>query len=209
MTPEFPEISRMDQAIKSTRQHFPRRGLMLALGIVGVIGFTVHAGWHIATGTPEDVIWICHLSALAVGLGLIFQRPLWSAVGLLCLLVGLPMWILYLLGGEPFILTSPLTHVLGPAIGLFAVREMGMPRRSWLWAWGWVIAITALTLAVTPDASNVNLALGPSTSWPWAPTYWPYHISWMMGFWGLVLFMIEAGLRRTGIKDMPRGSRGD
>ncbi|MBI3735678.1 hypothetical protein HY256_04095, partial [Candidatus Sumerlaeota bacterium] len=116
--------------------------------------------------------------------------------GLLCLLIGTPIWILDLLGGSPFIPTSPLTHVLGPILGFYGVRKMGIPRWSWLASLGFVAAMIVVARLVTPADANVNLAFGPAPSWHWAPKAWPLHVGWMLGFWGGLLFVLELIVRK-------------
>lgn len=180
----------------------PRRAMALVLGLLGVAGYATHAGYHILTGHPEDVLWICHVSALLIGLGLIAGSPLLNAAGLLCATLGLPSWLLYLLSGEPLIPTSLLTHVLGPALGLWGIRHFGFPRSAWWVAWILVGALTLLSRVVTPAAANVNLAFGPIKGLSLWSVGGPAHAALWMGQWALGLTVTDFAyrwiLRRVG-----------
>ncbi len=132
------------------------------LGVIGCAGYTIHAGYHILNGTPQDTIWICHISALLAGVAVLIRSPKLNAAGLLCLTIGLPMWVLYLFSGEPFIWTSPLTHVLGLIVAIIGAKALGgIPRQSWVWATLFVAVMMVAARLCTPAEANVNLAFGP------------------------------------------------
>lgn len=138
-----------------------RSNYRIALGAVACLSYAVHAIWHIASGTAWDALWICHLAALMIGLGMILGAPRLNAAGFLCSVLGLPSWLLYLLSGEPLIPTSLLTHVAAPLVGLLGIRSMGLPKgAAWL-AIAIVVLLTLICTRLTPAEANVNLAHGP------------------------------------------------
>lgn len=78
------------------------------LGVLALSFSAVHGGYHLLQGRPHDVLWICTLAPALVGVGLLGAGPGWVGVGVLWLLVGLPLWLLDLVGGGEFLPTSLL-----------------------------------------------------------------------------------------------------
>ncbi len=163
------------------------KAVRTGMGGAAIAGYASHATYHFLQGTPQDALWSCHLAAVLVGVGLIGGSATLNAAGLLCQLIGLPMWLLYLFSGEPFIPTSVLTHVLGPILGIIGARALGFPRSAWLVALGFVAALMIVTRLVTPAEANVNLAFGPMAGLS----------LWSVGgaaHWALLLIQWSAGL---------------
>ena len=63
-------------------------------------------------GETASALWACHLASLLVGAGILLRRAGFVAIGVLWLLVGIPMWFVYLSIGGPFRPASVL-HALG------------------------------------------------------------------------------------------------
>lgn len=161
---------------------------MRALGLVAALFYAVHAGWHVAHGRPEDTVWACHLAALAVGGGLMARAPALCGIGVLWLSLGVPLWIIDLAGGGEFIVTSPLTHLGGLAIGLWGIRRLGMPRGLWWKAVAALLTLVGLSRLATPAASNVNLSYHVPPGWE---SIFPHH-----GLYILLLTAVSAGVFR-------------
>jgi hypothetical protein len=167
------------------------------LGALACLGYAIHAGYLIHSGNAHDAVWVCHISALVVGVGLIFRSALLNAAGLMCLSVGLPMWLLYLASGEPLMPTSPLTHILGLAIATAGMRQLGLPKRAWLVALSLVAALMVVSRLVTPAEANVNLAFGPMSGlslwtaggvahWVFLLTQWALGLAVVQFAWSLL-----------------------
>ncbi len=173
-----------------------RRTKLRILGGLCCAGFAAHATWHILAGTPQDIIWVCNLSALLVGFGLILGSPLMNSVGLLGLTIGLPTWILSLVSGEPLIPTSLLTHVLGLALGIVGARRMGIPPQAWWMALLFVAAVMIASRLFTSEEANVNLAFGPIEGL----SLWKFtgagHWTLLFVQWAVGLAVVQFVLRR-------------
>src|SRR3972149_3134011 len=100
------------------------------LGCLSLVFYAVHAGYHVFDGHPENGLWMCHVAAVLVGVGLIARSAAANAIGVLCLLVGLPLWVLDLVGGDRFLPTSLLADVGALVIGLAGVGGRGGHRRG-------------------------------------------------------------------------------
>lgn len=180
----------------STTSEVARPTYLSVLGVIGCAGYAVHAGYHYLHGTPEHAVWICHLAALLVGAALILNDARMNAAGLLCLSIGLPMWILSLAAGEPFIWTSPFTHVLGLVLGIIGARAMRVPRFAWLEALAFVFALMVSARLFTPAESNVNLAFGPEEGLSLWTVTGPIHWLLVLLNWAVALFVLNWIWRR-------------
>src|SRR5437867_6986025 len=98
---------------------------MLKFGFAALGCYAIHAGFHIINGRPEEALWMCHLAAGLVGVGLLSSSPATSGIGTLFLCVGTPLWFMYLAGGGRFYPTSFFPHVGGLAIGLYSAFRLG------------------------------------------------------------------------------------
>ncbi|NUM54299.1 MAG: hypothetical protein HUU46_11695 [Candidatus Hydrogenedentes bacterium] len=128
------------------------------LGVAALAGYAVHAMYHVSRGEPEHAIWVCHLAAAFVGVGLLAGTQLLLSVGALHLALGTPLWLFDLSQGGEFLPTSLGTHVLGLAIGLWSIWRFGIYRGAWWIAAAIMLALIVLSRLITPARSNVNLA---------------------------------------------------
>jgi hypothetical protein len=98
-----------------------------ALGAV-VLGCWVAHAIDLAIGYPlANLLWSCNVATLLLAIGLASGRERVVAIGTLLLIVGEPFWIFGILIGD-FTVTSPLTHVVAPLVGLASLRRSGSPR---------------------------------------------------------------------------------
>ena len=180
--------------------------MLTALGILSCAFYAIHAGFHWSRGAPQDMLWVCHLAALLVGVGLIFRLPALNAMGVLILMVGCPLWLLSLLGGAELLPTSLLTHVGGLVIGLIGVKYLGLSKGAW-WRAGIVVAALMGVSLLLSRESNVNVSHAPYSGWevmyPWAGLYQVQ--LWLQ--WCLGLFAAEIVLRRVVSPSSPPQNR--
>jgi hypothetical protein len=164
-------------------------------GLLLLTGTAVHYGYHLYHQRPWDLLWACHVGAVLVGLGCLFDWPSCVGIGLLWLLVGVPLWILDLISGAELAPTSILTHVGGLALGITYVCLRGMSAGSWWKASLALIALQQLCRLVTPAEANVNIAFTIHKGWErWFPSYFWYWLVLTILF-ALVFAGSEFGLR--------------
>ncbi len=126
--------------------------LPVALGY----GLVVWGKW--VDGLLGELWWMCHVATLLLAIGLAADGRRLVVVGTLVHLAA--GWYVYLidafLGGETTI-TSFISHIVSPAIGLWATRATGrLPRHAALGAYG-VMLMTMLGAWLWVDpALNVN-----------------------------------------------------
>ncbi len=176
--------------------HFLDRIPLAFCGLLAIGFLAIHSAAHVARGTPEDAIWVCHASNLFIGIGLLSRNSTLNAVGLLILTVGVPLWLVDLATGGDFLATSLLTHLGGLLVAVFGAQRLGLPRRVWFKT---LIAATALIIASiwwTPPGANVNLAFhGPPIVGTMSVHPGIYLIGLLL-FWGISLWSAERLLAR-------------
>ena len=168
------------------------------LGVVAIVFFAVHAGYHAARGRPEHALWMCHLAALGVGAALIGGWPALNAIAVLWLAVGVPLWLIDLARGGEFFPTSILTHVGGLALGLIGVMRLGFPRGVWAAALSGLIVLVLVCRLATPALADVNLAF---TVWPANRPISLAHVATLvaaLALMALVFLAFERGALRVG-----------
>ena len=149
---------------------------------------------------------MCHVGTILVAVGLFTGAPGPNAVGLAWLVLGVGLWVLDLLGGGELLPTSLLTHVGGPALGVYGVRRLGAPAGVWWRAVVGFAALQLLTRAITPAASNVNVAFRPWGGWETRfPSYLAYE-AFLLALGATGALVIEVLCRRLAPRDVRAAS---
>lgn len=182
----------------------PQTKGLTALGAAAVCFYAVHAGQYLYRRQPENLLWICHLGSLLVGVALLTRQGTLNAIGTLWLLVGLPLWVYDLTRGSTALWTSILTHLGGPVIGLIGVRKLGVPTGMWWKSLAGLAPVYLLSRWLTPPAENINLS---HAIYPGSERHFPNYLSYVLSL--AALYAISAGLfqvvaRRLGCKPPER-----
>jgi hypothetical protein len=139
---------------------------MKGLGLAAIAFFLLHVAYHWRFGNMSNALWACHVASLLIGIGALANVRDVSAIGVLWLTIGIPMWFIHLVTGGDFIPTSVLTHGGGAIVGGAVMRHQRWPIGAW---WKAAIALAAwmaITRCITPRDLNVNLAFrvpGPTS----------------------------------------------
>ena len=172
-----------------------------AAGMAALAGYGVHAGERVHAGAPEDLLWACNVGVVLIGLGLLGHDrragALSLAIGMCWLCFGTPLWLLAIGAGEPLIPSSALTHLGGPAVGLYGARHVDLPVGAWRTATWALLGLQGLCRLVTPAGANVNLVFAVSSGWEELfPSHALYFV--MLTALGAATFRLcEAALRRV------------
>lgn len=168
-------------------------------GILAILFYCTHALYHLTQRHPEHLLWGCHLASLLIGIGSLAQDMTLVSIGVLWLCFGVPLWLIGLATGEPFSLTSALTHAGGLGIGLLVLQRAGLPD-DWIWYQAALafLALQQLCRLITPRQANVNMAFSIWPGWETAyRTYWRFW--WTLTLSATAVFVAaEAMLRRMG-----------
>jgi hypothetical protein len=109
-------------------------------------------------GLLEEMLYACHVAAVAVAVGLVVRsRLLVAAGGLFHLAIGLPAWIMDVLAEGTTTIPSLVIHLTVPAVAIAELRR-GIPRGAFLAAWLGYVVLLVPSYLFTDPALNVNLA---------------------------------------------------
>lgn len=176
--------------------HLPRR-LDVLVGLFPLAGYFIHGSFHVGRGDWPHLLWICHLAAGCVGLGLIFHWPRVAGIGTLLLCFGTPIWLLDLASGAPFYATSCLTHLGGLVAGIYAAARLGFPPGLWWKATLAMASVIAVSRVATPGDLNVNVAFTTPQVWRNYFTSHAMYISCTIALAGVYFAVCDWGLRRA------------
>ncbi|MBI4511412.1 MAG: hypothetical protein HY698_17395 [Deltaproteobacteria bacterium] len=173
------------------------RGRRLELwGALALLLYALHAANHIRRGEVHDLLWVCNVAPLILGIGCLARSAIGVAIPLLWLSFGTPLWLLDVLTGGELIVTAIFTHVGGLAISALAVRTLGMPSGAWYKAAGALGILVGLSRVLTPRQYNVNVSFSVWAGWQ---AYFPSHVAYLgllLAISTSVFFVVERLLVR-------------
>jgi len=162
-------------------------------GISAVAFYAAHASYWVRRRKAENAMWACHLGCLLVGIGWAAAWPSLNALGVLWLLPGLVLWVMYLAGGGPFRWTSFLTHIGGLVLGIWGVSQFGFPRGVWWKAGTGFAALIMISRRVSRASENVNFAVQVWRGWEHQfPSHRRYLAGLVLGGFALFLSLEQA-----------------
>ena len=170
-----------------------RRRDRLALALLGVLAFVLHAWIKARHGLLPELLWGCNLTALLLIFGFAFDWPLAVGTAFLWRLgIGDPGFLAGVWSGERYFWTAALIHLAPTGLAAFYLRRSGLPRASAWWGLAFCLAAVLLALAFTPPELNVNFAFRriPLLA-DWFPGRWSYRAA-VGGVAAVMLFGMDA-----------------
>jgi hypothetical protein len=132
------------------------------------------------------MLWMCNIGNLVLALGLFLMNVPLIRVSVIWMIPGFVVWAIYVVWAWGAFFSSTLAHVGGLAVGIIALKKVGMDSRSWFYAFVWYIAMQVISRVFTPANLNVNIAHSIDPAWQRTfNSYWK--------FW-LVLTLATAGV---------------
>jgi hypothetical protein len=128
-------------------------------------------------GTPEQILWCCHLSNLLLAGGIFLHRPPLVRIASLWLLVGLPPWALDMILTRLVTPVSIFTHLGGTLVALYALQRVRVTGRDWLPGLLCFLIMQQVTRLLTPPGPLTNVNVAHFAYGPWQPlfsSYWLY-----------------------------------
>ncbi len=128
-------------------------------GIIPLFTFIYASVVCLIDGEAGRILWICNISTLIQGAGMLFLHTRWVWIGTMWLIIGLPFWILDgLLYDLVFTPQAIMMHVGCSLLGLaFLWREESI-RNSWWQAYVILLILYVPSRLFADPALNVNLS---------------------------------------------------
>lgn len=149
--------------------------------LIGILPFLIFL-WrliqYISVGTPDWIIYSCHVSTLLLGVGMVVGSAWMIRVAAIWLVIGLPMWIIDAWVTQVVWVASIFSHVGGFFLALYAISKVRATGQSWLPALLWFVGLQMLTRYTTRPELNINVAHTPYELFK--DTYSGYWVFWIV-----------------------------
>ena len=156
------------------------------LGLLPIAFFVIHGSRHVIAGHSYELLWLCTVSCLLVGVGMLAGAVRLTAAAALWLPLGTVLWIFDALRTGDFMATSALTHLGGLAIAIVWLRQTGFPAGSFALATAIGIFLQLASRYLSPYQANVNVS---QFVYPGSEAYFPsYRVYW------LVIWLVATGI---------------
>lgn len=161
------------------------------MGLLPLAFFAVQAVHYWRFGGMGHLLWMCNAGNVLLGLGLLLSHRELIRAAAIWTIPGLVVWIIYVLLPSGFYFSTTLAHLGGFAVGMIALRRVGMDRTAWIYAFAWFLFTQLAARLLTPAELNVNVAHRVQDGWNNAFTsYWK--------FWLLVVVVTAVVLWAIG-----------
>ncbi len=160
------------------------------LGLLPLLFFCLQAVHYYRLGQLGNMLWMCNLGNLLLAIGLLFEQPLLVRIAVIWSLPGLFIWFRYAVVEAGVSGSSTLAHIGGLIVGLFALRQVGMDKVTWVYAFAWYLILQVVSRFVTPEELNVNVAQAIYPSWQAVfNAYWKFWLV-MTALVGLIIALL-------------------
>ena len=165
------------------------------VGILPLLFFAAYVYGSVSENRGVESLWMCHVSNLILGIGMLAQRPYLVRMVFPWLVFGVPLWIIDAVTTGHVCPVSTLSHIGGFLVGLYAIWIMRVPTNPWLPAFLLFVVLQQLCRWLTPASFNVNLSHSVYTGWEDRFTNYPLY--WVVTtltaaacLWGIGRLMI-------------------
>lgn len=131
------------------------------LGLLPVAFFAWTTALYFHQGTAPELLWICNVSNLTLGVAMLADLPVVSWISTLWILQGIGPWIIDSTSVSGFNVHAFFTHFGSAAVGIFALARQPLPRApTWWKAALFFVGLQLVSRATTPASFNVNQVFG-------------------------------------------------
>ena len=167
------------------------------LGILPLLFFAAYFYAAVGENRAPEAFWMCHVSNLILGIGVLAQRPALVRMVFPWLVFGVPLWLIDIASSGDERAVSTVSHLGGFLLGLYAICCVRVPTNPWLFALLLFMALQQLCHWLTPASFNVNLSHSIYSGWEgWFPNYPIYWVVTTLTaaamLWGVGRLMIVA-----------------
>ncbi|MCI0661938.1 MAG: hypothetical protein L0220_12775 [Acidobacteria bacterium] len=184
------------------------------LGLLPLAFFLSRVIEYVRVGTPEHILWSCHISNLLLAIGIFLAHPIMIRIASYWLILGVLPWIADMVASGLITPVSIFSHLGGFVMGVIALQRVRVKVWSWAWALSYFLVLQQISRLITPPENiymNVNVAhfaYGPFKDW--FISYWKYlvvnTILTAAVLWALELVMIRIFPIKNRFRDMRQQS---
>jgi len=170
------------------------------LGLLPLAFFLSRVYEYVRVGTPEHILWGCHISNLLLAIGIFLANPTMIRIASFWVIFGVVPWIAdMVISGKLTPPVSFISHLGGFVMGIVVLQHVRAKKWSWVWSLIYFLVLQQISRLVTPPENiymNVNVAhfaYGPFKDW--FSSYWKY---WVVNtllvaamLWAIELVMIK------------------
>jgi hypothetical protein len=166
------------------------------LGLFALSFFILHGLYYLRHGGLSHMLWMCNIGNLLLAIGLFFDQAIPVRVAVFWLIPGVFLWFYFMALQGGFLFTSMISHLGGLAVGIMALRRVGVTRATWLYALLWYLLVQQICRLATPAEPNVNVAHNVFEGWETIfRTYWQFWIATTtttgIGLWILEIALLK------------------
>jgi hypothetical protein len=165
-------------------------------GSLSILFYILYVAYYASHNKLYNMVWVCHVGSLLVGLGLVFRKPLLNATGFFWVSIGIPLWVYNLTSGSSSVIYSYLTHWGGLINGLLGIYIMGIPKRSYIYSAIALSVFACATRFITPPGENINLIHSIWPGWETVFPSFPVFLAIIFFYCIIVFFLIEYAYSR-------------
>lgn len=163
------------------------------LGLLPLIFFIARVIEYVRVGTPQHILWSCHVSNLLMALGMFFAVPVLIRISAFWLILGVPPWFYDMVASGLITPVSVFSHLGGAVVGIVAIRTVRPKSGSWLISLLFFIVLQQITRLATPSDIYMNVNVAHFAYGPWKDLFSNYWSYWLVNTFlvGLALWIME------------------
>ncbi len=145
------------------------------VGLIPLGIFVYRLAQYISVGTPDWIMYNCHITTLMLFFGMTLGLPLLIRVAAIWLVIGLPMWLIDAWVIREIWIASVVSHLGGFLLAIYAIRRVRATGTSWAPALGWFLLWQLVTRYTTDPKLNINIAHTAYAGCErWFASYWAF-----------------------------------
>ncbi len=183
------------------------------LGLLPLAFFIARVIEYVNVGTPEHILWSCHVSNLLLALGMFLGVPALIRITAFWLILGVPPWFYDMVATGLITPVSIFSHLGGAVIGILALRRVRPKCGSWIISLIFFLVLQQITRYLTPADIYMNVNVAHFAYGPFKELISDYWTYWAVNSFltGLALWIMEWTLififpDNKDLRDAPRRS---
>lgn len=162
-------------------------------GLLPLAFFFARVVEYVRVGTPQHILWSCHVSNLMLAIGMFFGIPFLIRITAFWLILGVPPWFYDMVATGLITPVSIFSHLGGASLGIYALWKVRPKCGSWILSLLFFLILQQITRLLTPADIYMNVNVAHFAYGPWKDLITDYRIYWVVNTFltGLALWIME------------------